>query len=188
MMKYSIFKTLFGWMGVVEGEKGLKRIILPHSRRTEVKKIIFQEFPGVKEDSAYLKPFTDILVRYCKGEKFTQCFSYDTADYTKFLVTVWETTQAIPWGEVRSYQWLSAQIKNPRAFRAIGNALGKNPFPIIVPCHRVIRSDGSLGGFSAPRGILLKQRLLQLEGVLFDSKGRVIDFKKKEQNRERRLR
>ena len=173
MMKYSIFKTLLGWMGVVAGEKGLKRIILPYSRRSEVKKIIFQEFPGVKEDSAHLKPFADILVRYCEGKIFTQYFSFDAAGYTDFLVRVWKMTQAIPWGEVRSYQWLSAQIKNPRASRAVGTALGRNPFPIIVPCHRVVRSDGSLGGFSGPDGILLKQKLLELEGVKFDKKGRV---------------
>jgi methylated-DNA-[protein]-cysteine S-methyltransferase len=173
MMKYSIFKTLLGWMGVVEGGKGLKRIILPHSRRAEVKKIIFQEFPGVEENNAHLRLLTDILVKYFEGKKFTQCFSFDVVGYTEFLVTVWKTTQSIPWGEVRSYQWLSAQIKNPGSFRAVGSALGKNPFPIIVPCHRVIRSDGTLGGFSAPEGILLKKKLLELEGVKFDKKKRI---------------
>ena len=180
MMRYSVFKTLFGWMGVVEGGKGIKRIILPHSERAEVEKDIFQEFPGVEKNDAHLRPLADILVKYFKGEKFTPSFSFDAAGYTEFLVTVWKTTQTIPWGEVRSYQWVSTQIKTPGSFRAVGNALGKNPFPIVVPCHRVIRSDGTLGGFSAPEGILLKQRLLQLEGAMFDSKGRVMGFQKKE--------
>jgi methylated-DNA-[protein]-cysteine S-methyltransferase len=186
MMRYSIFKTLFGWMGVVEGEKGLKRIILPHSRRVDVKKIIFQEFSGVEEDNAHLRLFTDILVKYFEEKNFTPCVSFDAAGHTEFLVTVWKTAQTIPWGEVRSYQWVSTHIKNPGSFRAVGSALGKNPFPIVVPCHRVIRSDGTLGGFSAPEGILLKQRLLQLEGVLFDSKGKVMGFKKKKTEKKTR--
>jgi methylated-DNA-[protein]-cysteine S-methyltransferase len=185
-MKYSIFKTLFGWMGVVEDGKGLKRIILPYPGRAEVEKVIFQEFPGVEKGSAHLQPLADILVKYFEGKKFTQCFSFDAAGYTKFLVTVWKTTQTIPWGEVRTYQWLSTQIKNPGSFRAVGNALGKNPFPIVVPCHRVIRSDGTLGGFSAPEGILLKQRLLELEGAMFDGKGRVMGLKKKKTEKKSR--
>jgi O-6-methylguanine DNA methyltransferase len=184
-MRYSIFKTLFGWMGVVEGGKGLKRIILPYPGRAEVEKIIFQEFPGVEENNAQLRFFADILVKYFEGKKFTRYLSFDAAGYTEFLVTVWKTTQTIPWGEVRSYRWLSTHIKNPGSFRAVGNALGKNPFPIVVPCHRVIRSDGTLGGFSAPEGILLKQRLLQLEGAMFDGKGKVMGLKK-EKNREKK--
>ena len=175
-------------MGVVEGEKGLKRIILPRSGRTEVEKDIFQEFPGAGKNSAHLRPLADILVKYFEGEKFTPCLSFDAVGYTEFLVTVWKTTQTIPWGEVRTYQWVSTHIKNPSSFRAVGSALGKNPFPIVVPCHRVIRKDGTLGGFSAPEGILLKQKLLQLEGVLFDSKGRMIGFKKKEKGREKKSR
>jgi methylated-DNA-[protein]-cysteine S-methyltransferase len=166
-------------MGLVESGEGLKRIILPHSKRADVEKIIFKEFPGVAENNAHARYLADSLVRYCEGKKITHCFSFDAAGYTEFLVSVWKTTQTIPWGEVRSYHWISAHIKNPGSFRAVGNALGKNPFPIVVPCHRAIRSDGTLGGFSAPGGILLKQRLLELEGVLFDSKGRVTGFKKK---------
>ncbi|HPD60137.1 MAG TPA: methylated-DNA--[protein]-cysteine S-methyltransferase [Thermodesulfobacteriota bacterium] len=179
MIRYFIFKTLFGWMGVVGGRKGLKRIILPHAKRAAVKKIIFEEFPGVEENSSHLRLLADILGKYFEGKKFTRGFAFDATGFTDFLVTVWKTTQTIPWGEVRSYQWLSTQIKNPGSFRAVGRALGKNPFPLVVPCHRIIRKDGTLGGFSAPEGILLKQRLLQLEGVRFDSKGRVIGFKKK---------
>ena len=181
-MRYSTFKTVFGWMGVVGSEKGLKRVILPYRGRPEVKKIIFQEFPGVKEDTIFFKSLTEILVKYFEGGKITQCFALDESGNTEFLVKVWKATQSIPRGEVRSYKWLSTQIKTPRSFRAVGNALGKNPFPIIVPCHRVVRSDGALGGFSAPAGILLKQRLLQLEGMKFDNKGRVIVGKLKEKN------
>jgi methylated-DNA-[protein]-cysteine S-methyltransferase len=177
-MRYSVFKTLFGWMGVMGSEKGLKRIILPHTFQAEVKKIIFQQFPKIKEDNTFFKSLAKILTKYFEGEKITRFFALDESGNTEFSVKVWKATQSIPWGEVRSYTWLSAHIKKPGSFRAVGNALGKNPFPVVVPCHRVIRSDGTLGGFSAPEGILLKQRLLQLEGAMFDSKGIVMGFKK----------
>jgi len=188
MMRYFIFKTLLGWMGVVGSEKGLKRIILPHTGRAEVKKIIFQQFPKVKEDNVFFKSPAEILIKYFEGEKITRCFSLDESGNTEFLVKVWKATQSISWGEVRSYTWLSTHIKNPGSFRAVGNALGKNPFPIVVPCHRVIRKDGTLGGFSAPEGILLKQKLLQLEGVMFDGKGRVMGFKKKGEKQRKKSR
>ena len=65
----------------------------------------------------------------------------------------------------RTYQWIAKQIKNPLSMRAAGSALGRNPLPIVVPCHRVIREDGLLGGFSAPLGVEMKAALLKLEGV-----------------------
>ncbi len=74
-------------------------------------------------------------------------------------------TQRIPYGEVRTYGWISEQIGRPKASRAVGQALRYNPLPIIVPCHRVIKRDGTLGGFSSKEGVELKIRLLQLEGV-----------------------
>ncbi len=78
---------------------------------------------------------------------------------------VWSETGNIPWGEVRSYGWVAGRIKNPKAVRAVGNALGRNPLPIIIPCHRVIKESGEPGGFSAPMGTDLKAKLLRLEGV-----------------------
>ncbi len=71
---------------------------------------------------------------------------------------------AIPRGETRSYAWIAKKIGKPNATRAVGAACGANPVPIIVPCHRVIASDGSLGGFGG--GLPLKRRLLKLEGAL----------------------
>ena len=174
MTRYSVFNTYFGWMGVVKGEKGLKRIILPHPEQKEVEKIIFREFPGAIEGSASLKPLTKSLRGYFTAKRSPQNFSLDWSGYSIFFVSVWRTAQTIPWGEVRTYKWLSAQLKNPRASRAAGNALGKNPLPIVVPCHRIVRSDGALGGFSAPGGISLKRKLLALEGIQFDKRGKVI--------------
>jgi methylated-DNA-[protein]-cysteine S-methyltransferase len=67
----------------------------------------------------------------------------------------------VPYGETRTYKWVAEKVGNPHAFRATGNALGKNPIPIIFPCHRIIESDGSIGGYSS--GIEIKRRLLEIE-------------------------
>jgi len=74
---------------------------------------------------------------------------------------VWQATRLIPYGETRSYLWVAVQIGKPGAARAVGQALGRNPLPVIIPCHRVIASDGGLGGFTG--GLVMKRRLLELE-------------------------
>ncbi len=78
----------------------------------------------------------------------------------------------IPYGQVSTYGRLARKLGHPGAARVVGTALARNPFPIIIPCHRTIRSDGSLGGFGG--GLKLKRQLLELEGVRFDKKGRVV--------------
>ncbi|HAH32265.1 MAG TPA: 6-O-methylguanine DNA methyltransferase [Elusimicrobia bacterium] len=83
--------------------------------------------------------------------------------YTPFQQAVWRTCMKIPKGQTRSYKWIAEQIGRPGAMRAVGSALGKNPFAPIVPCHRVIKSDGTIGGFSAPGGLASKRQLLQKE-------------------------
>lgn len=83
---------------------------------------------------------------------------------TPFQRKVLEVVKTIPYGETRSYKWVAERIGKPKAARAIGQALKKNPYPIIIPCHRIIRSDGSLGGYS--KGIRKKKRLLKKEETI----------------------
>ncbi|MEM1994913.1 MAG: methylated-DNA--[protein]-cysteine S-methyltransferase [Nitrososphaerales archaeon] len=80
---------------------------------------------------------------------------------SEFDMDVWDAAKSIPYGETRSYCWLSEQIGRPKAYRAVGGALSRNPTPIFIPCHRVIRSDGGLGGYSA--GLRVKRLLLKFE-------------------------
>jgi methylated-DNA-[protein]-cysteine S-methyltransferase len=80
---------------------------------------------------------------------------------TDFEKRVWLILREIPFGETRTYKWLAERLGKPNAFRAVGQALSKNPLPIVLPCHRVIESDGSLGGYSG--GIDIKRRLLDIE-------------------------
>ncbi|OGS06581.1 MAG: 6-O-methylguanine DNA methyltransferase [Elusimicrobia bacterium RIFOXYA12_FULL_51_18] len=83
--------------------------------------------------------------------------------YTPFQRAVWLACMTIPKGQTRSYKCIAERIGRPKAFRAVGSALGKNPFAPTVPCHRVIKSDGTLGGFSAPGGLKTKTKLLKKE-------------------------
>lgn len=83
--------------------------------------------------------------------------------YSPFAQSVWRACAEIPKGETRTYGWIAEQIGQPGSARAVGRALGANPFAPVIPCHRVVRSDGSLGGYSARGGIKAKQRLLDQE-------------------------
>lgn len=91
----------------------------------------------------------------------------DLRGRTTFERSVWEKALEIPAGEVRPYGWVAAEIGHPRAVRAVGSALGHNPVPLVVPCHRVVRSDGSIGEYSLG-GASVKRRLLTAEGVDLD--------------------
>ncbi len=84
---------------------------------------------------------------------------------TKFQVKVWTFLKKIPKGTVKSYSQVAKAVGKPRAIRAVANAIGKNPYPPLIPCHRVIRSDGSLGGYSGKGGIKTKRFLLKKEGL-----------------------
>ena len=96
-------------------------------------------------------------------EKSRQGFTFATAflEGTDFEKEVWKALKEVPYGETRTYKWLADRLGKPHASRAVGNALGKNPIPVIFPCHRIIESDGSIGGYSS--GVEIKRRLLEIE-------------------------
>lgn len=102
------------------------------------------------------------LVEYFAGQRRTFTVPLDLQG-TDFQVSAWRAMQKIPYGKTLSYGEQARRIGKPKAFRAVGSANGKNPIPIIVPCHRVLASDGSLGGYSL--GLSMKRKLLALEGV-----------------------
>jgi O-6-methylguanine DNA methyltransferase len=101
------------------------------------------------------------LCRYFNGKKIKFRTKLDLSSGTAFQQKVWRALQTIPPGQTRSYSWIAKMIGKPRAVRAVGAACGANPVPILVPCHRAVRSDGGLGGFSA--GLKWKKRLLEIE-------------------------
>ena len=92
-------------------------------------------------------------------------FSIMVLKGTKFQIKVWKYLKNIPKGQIRTYLDVAKAVKKPKAVRAVANAIGKNPYPPLIPCHRVIRSDGSLGGYSGKGGIKTKRFLLKKEGL-----------------------
>lgn len=110
----------------------------------------------------YLTEAMGELANYFGG-KSRRLSAHATPDGTEFQREVWLATASIPYGEVRSYAWLAEEIGRPKAVRAVAQALGANPLLLFVPCHRVLRSNGDLGGFSC--GVEWKSKLLALEGV-----------------------
>lgn len=113
--------------------------------------------------SDILASAADQLSRYLDGEQLRWSVPTDLEGTTDFQRVVWSMLQEIPYGETRSYGWLASQLGNPNKARAVGQALGSNPIPIVIPCHRVTAADGSLGGFSA--GLSNKSLLLNLESA-----------------------
>jgi len=94
--------------------------------------------------------------------------------YPLFYQKVWKACANIPEGEVRTYKWIASKIRRPKAHRAVGIALKMNPFAPIIPCHRVVKSGGFLGGYSAPGGPQTKWKLLKQEGVALQGKKAIL--------------
>lgn len=163
MIKCAVVSTKFGWLAMCASEAGLVYLTLPGpSRRLALSEI--KEFThDLVEDASVFTNLSYRLQRYFDGEKVNFPDKLDLSDATPFQRTVWSLARAIPYGETRSYAWVARQIGSPDASRAVGGALARNRFPVVVPCHRVVASDGGLGGFSG--GLLLKKRLLELEAA-----------------------
>ena len=164
-MRFALRETTWGWVGALASERGLQRIILPLPSREQVLMDL-----GVEEDRQ--DPSLDSLLgrveRYLLGDAVTLDEVWDEELGTPFQRAVWRATQDIPWGQTRSYQQVAQSIGRPRATRAVGRALACNPLPILIPCHRVVASNGSLCGFACGRN--MKMRLLVLEGVAADER------------------
>jgi methylated-DNA-[protein]-cysteine S-methyltransferase len=117
------------------------------------------------EKQLAIAPVIEQLYEYFLGKRFTFTVPVDFGQMTPFTRLVLETTEQVPFGHVLTYGQIAQQIGQPGASRAVGNALGRNPIPVIVPCHRVVRSDGTMGWYTG--GPQIKETLLRIEGVNF---------------------
>jgi methylated-DNA-[protein]-cysteine S-methyltransferase len=170
--------SAFGSIGLIwrPGEGGadpvVTRILLP-IERVETKVKIRDLFPdAVKRSDAVIRQVSCQIGRFLAGEAVD--FSLDCLDLKAcgaFQQQVLRQEFQIPRGKVSTYGRLADRLGHPRAARAVGTALARNPFPIVIPCHRAIRGDGTLGGFGG--GLKMKRLLLEMEGIGFDRRGRV---------------
>lgn len=155
-MYYAQFKTDLCPITLVGDEQGLQRLYC-HVADNKYDLILEDDW---QQNNDF---FADVIAQlqvYAKGE-LSQFEVKLNPQGTDFQKQVWKALVTIPFGETRSYQAIAQQINNPKAVRAVGAANGRNPIPIIVPCHRVIGADGKLTGFAM--GLEMKQQMLKLE-------------------------
>lgn len=170
-IKYEIFNTKWGYFGLAALEKALFRTVLPMPNPKKVKSLLKKNYPNAKYKKNLLKPLQKQITAYFEGSRID--FSLTPVilnSLTPFTIKVLTACRKIPFSRTLSYSELAKKINRPKAARAVGNALAKNPLPLIIPCHRVICSDGRHGNFSATGGKKLKQKLLHLEKVTYATK------------------
>jgi methylated-DNA-[protein]-cysteine S-methyltransferase len=163
---YCLFDTTIGTCGVAWNERGVTRLRLPESDRgTTERKLSARAAKAEKAPPDIDRLIADIQ-SYMTGRSTD--FSAVALDLTRagaFERDVYAAARRIPFGRTMSYGELAQQIGTPDAAREVGQALARNPIPIIVPCHRILAKGHRIGGFSAPGGVFTKQQLLALEGV-----------------------
>ena len=166
MQRAMIFRSPWGWMGVAESPRGIQAIVLPKRSRQAIESSLREQSDGPLQqgESAQLEEARRQLLDYLAGSRNTFDVPLDLSRGSSFQRKVWRTLQRVPYGKLRSYQWIAARVGGRNYARAVGNAVGANPLPIVVPCHRIVAHDASLGGFSG--GLSMKRKLLSLEGTL----------------------
>lgn len=176
---FALFDTPVGPCGVVWGARGLIGVLLPEPSAAATRARARRRFGGAQESDAppAIRQVMTRIVALLSGEPDSlQDVALDTSALPAFNLRVYELARSILPGRTLTYGEVAARLGEPLAARAVGQALGANPFPIIVPCHRVLAAGGKSGGFSAPGGARTKLRLLEIEGAplgagpgLFDS-------------------
>ena len=166
--QHCLFDTVQGSCGVAWSDRGVTRMQLPERTRARTASRL-----GTRTDSQpSAKPPPDIaravasLQRYFEGEPVD--FAHLTLDLERvgaFHRAIYDAARGLGWGETATYGELARRVGSPGAARAVGQAMGMNPVPIIIPCHRVLAAGRKIGGFSAYGGAVTKERLLALEGV-----------------------
>jgi len=165
---FALFETEIGHCGVVWSERGVVAVQLPENTATKTRMELRQRFVDATEGSPTGKVAhaVKLLTALLAGKMVELSgIELDFEGLPAFTRRVYEQARVIPAGSVVSYGELATRLGSPRAARAVGQALGRNPWPLIVPCHRVLAANGKLTGFSAPGGIATKRRLLSIEGV-----------------------
>ena len=162
MIKYSSFQTALGTVFIARTERGICRVHMGGSEGSFKSEIHAKHHVQPIRDDIALRSDCKELGAYFEDGHEIDGMPIDFIEGTPFERRVWEVLRQIPHGEVRSYHWVADQAGSPKASRAAGSACGSNPIPFIVPCHRVISSSGTLGGFGY--GLDMKRELLKLEG------------------------
>jgi len=168
MTQYTLFETAIGWAGVAWADKGLVGVYLPEADRENARRSFLRRFPDAAE--AAPSPMAEAAIAGIRellaGEPNALLdVPIDIARVPEFNARVYEIARAIPPGETLTYGEIAVKLGDRLLARDVGAALGQNPWPIVVPCHRVTAAGGKLGGFSARGGVNTKVKLLDIEGA-----------------------
>jgi methylated-DNA-[protein]-cysteine S-methyltransferase len=165
-LSYAVFDTALGPCAVAWGDRGLVGVQLPESSPAQTRKRVTRRFP----DATELLPPADVqdaihgIVALLRGEKRDLLdVPLDMEDVPLFNRRVYEIARTILPGSTTTYGEIAVRLGRPGTARAVGQALGSNPFAIVVPCHRVLAANGGMGGFSAGGGVATKRRMLEIE-------------------------
>jgi methylated-DNA-[protein]-cysteine S-methyltransferase len=165
---FALFDTAIGACGIAWGERGLVGVQLPEASEARTLARMRRRFPATPEapPPPSVQRAIEGIVQLLQGEAIDlAAVALDTAGVPSFDRRVYEVARTIPPGATLSYGDIAARLGAPGEARAVGQALGQNPFPLVVPCHRVLAAGGKVGGFSANGGIATKLRLLSIEGA-----------------------
>jgi methylated-DNA-[protein]-cysteine S-methyltransferase len=168
MTQYTLFETEIGWAGIAWNDKGLVGVHLPERDPANNRRSFERRFPGIVESPPpeSLAPTVEGIRALMRGEKVDLLdVPLDIERVPQFNARVYEIARAIPPGETLTYGEIAVRLGDKLLARDVGAALGQNPWPIVVPCHRVTAANGKLGGFSARGGVNTKVKLLAIEGA-----------------------
>jgi methylated-DNA-[protein]-cysteine S-methyltransferase len=165
---FMVFETAIGWCGLAWSGAGLIGAQLPEQDEEATRARLRRRFPGAVQIAPprAIQPVVEAIQALASGQPRDLTFvTLDTRGQSPFNLGVYALARAIPPGRTRTYGDLARDLGDLGAARAVGRALGENPWPIVVPCHRVLAAGGRIGGFSANGGAATKARLLAIEGA-----------------------
>jgi len=165
VFKYTIFETKWGFFGLAGADNILYRSHLPVQFDEIVMQNLLRDLPAAHLDKNLFKGLQEQIIAYFDGNHvdFDEKIQIALLEFSFFACMVLNTLREVTFGQTISYGQLAANADKPGASRAIGAVMAKNPIPLIIPCHRVIKADGAIGGFSATGGTKTKEKLLLLE-------------------------
>jgi methylated-DNA-[protein]-cysteine S-methyltransferase len=165
---FTLFETAIGACGVVWGARGLLGVQLPEANERATKARVLRRFPAARESSPPpdVQYAIDGMTALLRGERRDLAdVAIDNAHVPGFNARVYAIVRKVPPGETITYGEIAQRLGDKTLARAVGQAMGQNPCPIVMPCHRVLAADGKSGGFSASGGVVTKLKLLTIEGA-----------------------
>jgi methylated-DNA-[protein]-cysteine S-methyltransferase len=166
---YLVFETASGFCGIAWSDVGITRFQLPTRSADATERNLRRRLPGAELGTPTPKVAEAVAAatRYFTGEKIDfSDVQLDLEGQNEFFKQIYAETRRIGWGHTTTYGTLAKELgAGPEAARDVGQAMAKNPVPLIIPCHRVLAAGGKVGGFSAPGGSAAKARMLELEGI-----------------------